>query len=75
MEELSLTSTDPQSVFKEWERKTSERLHIDTIAYLMNGSLAFLLVVALILFEDRWVEYVMKYDPITFTESDIISSF
>ena len=75
MEELNLTSTDPQSVFKEWERKTSERLHIDTIACLMIGCLAFVLVVALILFEDRWVEYVMKYDPITFTESDIISSF
>ena len=48
--------------YDEWVAGIGKRLRIASISFLVIGSVAFVLVICMILFEDKWVtEVVLKF--------------
>ena len=57
------TKESNDTAYKEWESTTGERLRNASISLLVIGSLAFVLVICMILFEDKWVAEVVSKFP------------
>ena len=51
------------SVYHTWASKTGDRLQIASISLLLVGSLAFVSVICLLLFEDKWVAKIVSKFP------------
>ena len=58
------TSTEGNNpVYNMWASKTGDRLKVASISFLAIGSIAFVLVICLILFEDNWVAKIVSKFP------------
>ena len=57
------TTESNNTEYKNYELETGERLQIASICLLAIGSLAFVLAICLILFEDEWVDKVVSKFP------------
>ena len=51
------------SVYHTWASKTGDRLQIASISLLLVGSLAFVSVICMLLFEDKWVAKIVSKFP------------
>ena len=59
-------------MYQEWASETGDRLQIASISLLLVGSLAFVLVICLLLFEDKWVgKIVSKFPKNSTPEGDL----
>ena len=56
--------------YKNWASDTGDRLQMTSISFLIIGSIAFILAICLILFEDRWVEKIVSRFPNQLKEED-----
>ena len=55
------TSTESNNpVYNKWASETGDRLQTASISFLLVGSVAFVLVICLILFEDQWVAKIVS---------------
>ena len=58
------TSTESNNpVYNKWASETGDRLQTASISFLLVGSVAFVLVICLILFEDQWVAKIVSQFP------------
>ena len=51
------------TVYNKWASETGDRLRIASISFLLVGSVAFVLVICLVLFEDKWVGKIVSKFP------------
>ena len=57
-------------VYIEWATKTGDRLQIASISFLVVGFITFVMVICLILFEDKWVAKIVSKFPNHSTPED-----
>ena len=58
------------TVYMKWASETGERLQTASISFLLIGSVAFVLVICLVLFEDKWVAKIVSKFPKHSTPKD-----
>ena len=51
------------TAYNNWTTETGDRLQIASVSFLLIGSIAFVLVICLILFEDGWVAKIVSKFP------------
>ena len=64
------TTESHNTEYNEYESETGKRLWIASICFLVIGSLAFVLAICMILFEDQWVAKIVAKFPIHSKEEE-----
>ena len=69
---LDINRTE-QDLDKEWASETGDRLQTASISLLLVGSVSFVLVICLVLFEDKWVAKIVSKFPKHSTPENILN--